>query len=141
MCSSLPCCVRKPPSAAPEEPCPGGRGSKSTTSRAPRRASARATEAPATPPPSTAITSARAAGSRQDADQPAAVLRHQLRGAVERRLGDGQVVEPERTLGAGGDLRARRVRAGVTARPGGVGQAEAARDADALLADAGVDLA
>src|SRR5579884_3930753 len=44
-------CVRKPPVALPVDPPPGERGSKTTTSRRPRTASALASAAPATPPP------------------------------------------------------------------------------------------
>src|SRR6266700_844889 len=48
-------CVRNPPVARPVDPEAAGRGSKTTTSRYPRTASALASAAPATPPPKIVI--------------------------------------------------------------------------------------
>src|SRR6266566_1838851 len=48
---SLVNCVLKPPAARPVEPVAGGCGSKTTTSRRPRSASALASDTPAIPPP------------------------------------------------------------------------------------------
>src|SRR5207245_11628582 len=74
-------------------------------------------------------------------NEAAAEHRDQLGGAIDVVVAHRQKVDPRRRLGVRGDHGAPRVRARVAARAVGVGDADPARDVDALLADPFVALA
>src|SRR4029077_3055143 len=102
MFSSLPCCVRNPPSAFEVEPAGTGAGSNKTTSLRPRFASAHASDDAAVPAPRIATKVA----PLHHPDQAAAEDRDQLSRAIDVVVADGQEVDPRRPLGVGRDHRA-----------------------------------